>query len=306
MLAAMFPTYDKEILSIILADNSNIVEAAMDQLLQMGEGGGEGGRAPSELGAGTGTGALHEFQTSTRTGTSTSGTSTSGTSSASASTSTSTRTGTSTSGTGTSTSSSPSLDPITLEPLGADGEPVIEMPCAGSAQFSRCTFNRSTVLRALRCSARCPGCDYLLPSLPGPQPAGRMSIERHRLQNCEGHEQFGTLVVAFSFPCGVQGAQHISPGQRYEGVLRTGFYPDNEEGQACVRLLRRAFERGRAFIVGSSLTTGRENTVVYAIHQKSRSDGGAALHGWPDPTYLQRLSSECAAFGIYLEECPPL
>jgi len=301
MLAAMFPTYDKEILSIILADNSNIVEAAMDQLLQMGEGGGEVSRAPSELGAGTGTGALHEFRTSTRTGTSTSGTS-----SASTSTSTSTRTGTSTSGTGTSTSSSPSLDPITLEPLGADGEPVIEMPCAGSAQFSRCTFNRSTVLWALRCSARCPGCDYLLPSLPGPQPAGRMSIERHRLQNCEGHEQFGTLVVAFSFPCGVQGAQHISPGQRYEGVLRTGFYPDNEEGQACVRLLRRAFERGRAFIVGSSLTTGRENTVVYAIHQKSRSDGGAALHGWPDPTYLQRLSSECAAFGIYLEECPPL
>lgn len=253
----------------------------MDQLLQMGEGGGEVSRAPSELGAGTGTGALHEFRTSTRTGTSTSGT-------------------------GTSTSSSPSLDPITLEPLGADGEPVIEMPCAGSAQFSTCTFNRSTVLRALRCSARCPGCDYLLPSLPGPQPAGRMSIERHRLQYCEGHEQFGTLVVAFSFPCGVQGAQHISPGQRYEGVLRTGFYPDNEEGQACVRLLRRAFERGRAFIVGSSLTTGRENTVVYAIHQKSRSDGGAALHGWPDPTYLQRLSSECAAFGIYLEECPPL
>ena len=279
MLAAMFPTYDKEILSIILADHSNNVEAAMDQLLQMGEGGGEGSRAPSELGAGTGTGALHEFRTSTRTGTSTSG---------------------------TSTSSSPSLDPTTLEPLGADGEPVIEMPCAGSAHFSTCTFNRSTVLRALRCSACCPGCGHLLPSLPGPQPAGSMSIERQMRLRCEGHGNFGTLVVAFSFPNGVQGAQHSSPGQHYEGVLRTGFYPDNEEGQACVRLLRRAFERGRAFIVGRSLTTGRENTVVYAIHQKSRSDGGAALHGWPDPTYLQRLSSECAAFGIYLEECPPL
>ena len=33
MLAAMFPTYDKEILSIILADHSNNVEAAMDQLV---------------------------------------------------------------------------------------------------------------------------------------------------------------------------------------------------------------------------------------------------------------------------------
>ena len=226
------------------------------------------------LGAGTGTGALLEFRTSTRTG--------------------------------ASASSTPSFDPITLEPLGAEGETVIEMPCAGSTHFSTCTFNRSTVLRALRCSACCPGCGHLLPSLPGPQPAGSMSIERQMRLRCEGHGNFGTLVVAFSFPNGVQGAQHSSPGQHYEGVLRTGFYPDNEEGQACVRLLRRAFERGRAFTVGRSLTTGRENTVVYAIHQKSRPDGGAAEHGWPDPTYLQRLISECAAFGIRLEQCPPL
>ncbi len=39
-LAAMFPTYEKEILSIILADHDNNVEAAIEQLLQMGEGGG--------------------------------------------------------------------------------------------------------------------------------------------------------------------------------------------------------------------------------------------------------------------------
>jgi len=38
MLAEVFPAYDKEILSIILAYHSNNVEAAMDQLLQMGEG----------------------------------------------------------------------------------------------------------------------------------------------------------------------------------------------------------------------------------------------------------------------------
>ena len=43
MLAEVFPTYDKETLSIILDYHSNNVEAAMDQLLQMGEGGGGGG-----------------------------------------------------------------------------------------------------------------------------------------------------------------------------------------------------------------------------------------------------------------------
>ena len=43
MLAEVFPTYDKETLSIILDYHSNNVEAAMDHLLQMGEGGGGGG-----------------------------------------------------------------------------------------------------------------------------------------------------------------------------------------------------------------------------------------------------------------------
>jgi len=44
MLAAMFPTYEKEILAVILMDNNSNVEAAIEQLLTMGEGdGGAGG-----------------------------------------------------------------------------------------------------------------------------------------------------------------------------------------------------------------------------------------------------------------------
>ena len=61
----------------------------------------------------------------------------------------------------------------------------------------------------------------------------------------------------------------------------------------------RAFEGGHAFVVGQSVTTGQDNTVIWGtIHQKTNTHGGTGAHGWPDPTYVNRLVSECAAKGI--------
>ena len=55
------------------------------------------------------------------------------------------------------------------------------------------------------------------------------------------------------------------------------------------------------FRVGTSVTTGKENQVVYGgVHIKTKRDGGAAVHGWPDPTYFERLAGECYAQGITL------
>ena len=50
--------------------------------------------------------------------------------------------------------------------------------------------------------------------------------------------------------------------------------------------------------VGSSATTGRENQTVWAIHHKTRIDGGEENHGWPDASYFMRLKSECAKVGL--------
>ena len=56
-----------------------------------------------------------------------------------------------------------------------------------------------------------------------------------------------------------------------------------------------------AFRVGSSTTTGKENTVVWSIHQKTRYNGGEGHHGWPDPGYVDRLTSECAANNVSVD-----
>jgi len=80
--------------------------------------------------------------------------------------------------------------------------------------------------------------------------------------------------------------------------LRNVVLPNDATGQQAFALLRRAFRQGKCFAVGNSATTGRSDVVVWRIHQKTSRSGGATQHGWPDPSYLDRLKSECAAAAV--------
>lgn len=187
------------------------------------------------------------------------------------------------------------LDPVTLDPLGADGEAVIRLPCATDAV--PCTFNASTVRRALRLRDCCPSCQTSY-DLPGPQPTGFMRVCRDS-EPCEGHAEHDTLCIGYVFPSLVQTVRHPNPGVQYEARHTLCFYPNNEMGRRAVELLRRAFTRGLLFRVGTSATHGRENVVTFGgIHQKTSRRGGPTRHGWPDTGALERLESECAALGV--------
>ena len=54
-----------------------------------------------------------------------------------------------------------------------------------------------------------------------------------------------------------------SLGMDYRGDGRTAYLPNNVEGRAALRMLKRAFMRGLLFTVGKSITTGRDNTTVH-------------------------------------------
>ena len=70
-------------------------------------------------------------------------------------------------------------------------------------------------------------------------------------------------------------------------------------------LLKISFNRRLTFTVGTSVTTGRSNVVVWnGVHHKTALGGGAAYFGYPDPTYFNRLSLEMAAKGITLKDIP--
>lgn len=64
-----------------------------------------------------------------------------------------------------------------------------------------------------------------------------------------------------------------------------------------LRLLRIAWDRRLVFTIGTSLTTGRANSVVWAgIHHKTSTSAGP--YGYPDPTYLDRVRSELSQRGV--------
>jgi deltex-like protein len=74
----------------------------------------------------------------------------------------------------------------------------------------------------------------------------------------------------------------------YTGTSRTAYLPDTEEGREVLKLLILSFIRRLSFIVGTSLTTGMTDTVVWSgVHHKTSLSGGT--FGYPDNTYLSRV-----------------
>ena len=195
------------------------------------------------------------------------------------------------------------LDPVMFSELGEDGRGVLRLPCHSEA--TSCTMNLSTAEGAFRNSNNCPSCKQLYPSLPGPQPSGVMKAGMDPSRDCEGHAAGrGSIAVRYEFEGGVQLEQHPEPGEIYKGRITNVFLPNDDAGSKALQLLKLAFERGLLFRVGKSITTGKpEFGIVWnGIHQRTRRDGGAANHGYPDPTFLQRLQSECELQGVRLPD----
>ena len=63
-------------------------------------------------------------------------------------------------------------------------------------------------------------------------------------------------------------------------------------------MLRVAWERRLTFTIGTSVTSGMTNTVVWnEIHHKTTIQNYSG-HGYPDPNYLDRVMLELAAQGV--------
>eukprot|EP00826_Nyctotherus_ovalis_P058180 TRINITY_DN7981_c0_g1_i9.p1 TRINITY_DN7981_c0_g1~~TRINITY_DN7981_c0_g1_i9.p1 ORF type:complete len:359 (+),score=75.32 TRINITY_DN7981_c0_g1_i9:182-1258(+) len=141
-------------------------------------------------------------------------------------------------------------------------------------------------------SLKCPLCGVIYGIVLGDMPPGHMNCKRIHA-SCKGYEMCGSVQIDYSFRPGVIN------GMRYEGTHRTAYLPDNAEGNKVLRLLEIAFDRRLLFTVGTSITTGAQHTIVWnGVHHKTALSGGAAMHGYPDPTYLQRVKEELAAKGV--------
>ena len=95
------------------------------------------------------------------------------------------------------------------------------------------------------------------------------------LLSLPGYEGCGSITINYHIPSGIQGPNHPNPGKRFTGTSRTAYLPDNKEGREVLALLKKAFECRLVFTVGTSVTSGATDTVVWNdIHHKTSTSGG--------------------------------
>ena len=169
-------------------------------------------------------------------------------------------------------------------------------------QLEKCNghyFHRECIGRCLGVSGKCPMCNKAYIFQKGNQPEGYMKIFYDR-QLKLGNFDTGSIIIKYIFTDGIQADNHPNPGIPYTGTIRQAFLPYNEKGTEVVEKLKLAFDRKLIFTIGTSLTSGLNNQIIWnGIHHKTALEG---IYGYPDDDYLMRVSEELDA---KLKFCPP-
>jgi len=139
---------------------------------------------------------------------------------------------------------------------------------------------------------KCPNCSKIYGILLGDMPYGTMKISKNKTMHCSGYNNVETIIINYQFP----------NGHNYTGTSRTSYLPNTKEGREVLALLKIAFDRKLTFTVGTSVTTGIKNTVVWnGIHHKTSLSGGCTNFGYPDSSYFNRVKQELASKGVLKE-----
>ncbi|XP_027897312.1 uncharacterized protein LOC114159547 [Xiphophorus couchianus] len=111
-----------------------------------------------------------------------------------------------------------------------------------------------------------------------------------------GQHKGGVIKITYRIPNGIQGEGHPSPGKPFKGAVFEAYLPDNENAKKLLPRLEKAFRGGLTFTVADK---GTEAKVVWdCIPHKTSLYGGKSEKGYPDPTYLTRLSTILTSKGI--------
>ena len=157
-------------------------------------------------------------------------------------------------------------------------------------------FHKSCFLSFLQDKSfiKCPVCSRIYGIMTGDQPDWKMTYQLDKYSKCAGFEKYDTIVIEYA----MRGCER--EGIRYNSTHRIAYLPNNKDGREVLELLKTAFERRLIFTLGTSVTTGRTNQIVWnGIHHKTGLSGGTSYFGYPDKTYFNRVKLELAAKGVY-------
>ena len=148
---------------------------------------------------------------------------------------------------------------------------------------------------------QCPICKTIHGVKMGNQPPGTMDVRIDPRSSVSGYHGQGMIIITYNIRSGIQGSNDPSPGVPYQahGFPRTAFLPANVKGNKVLKLLKLAWERKLIFTIGTSTTTGIDNSVVWnEIHHKTSPRDNGSGHGYPDPTYLDNVIEEMKQHGV--------
>jgi Deltex C-terminal domain len=130
----------------------------------------------------------------------------------------------------------------------------------------------------------------------GVMPTGTMRVDELPKLTCSGNDP-GAFLITYRIESGIQKNYHESPGLPHTAMYREAYVPNNNEGRDLTKRLIAAFSRGMTFKVGTSISTGRPNSVTWSSisHKSSLSYGP---FGYPDPGYFIVANEELDALGI--------
>jgi Deltex C-terminal domain len=138
----------------------------------------------------------------------------------------------------------------------------------------------------------------------GVMPTGSMRIDAFPLYKCSGYD-VGTYVISYRFNEGVQSGYHPSPDQPYMASYRVCFLPMSAEGTMLLNRLKVAFVQGLTTIIGTSKTTGFENSVIWAsVPHKTKTTPGR--YGYPDATFFEQANQALDLLGVARAVEPPI
>jgi deltex-like protein len=160
-------------------------------------------------------------------------------------------------------------------------------------------FHKACISTALKANNKCPVCQHVYNiGQIGNQPLGSMFICFVPSLQLPG-EDIGAYIVKYLFPSGIQSDVHYHPSRPYTGTKRMAFFPASLKGKHVIGKLMQAWDARRIFTIGTSLTTGIEDCVIWnCIHHKTTIHGGPVSFGYPDAGYLDRVLSELADVGL--------
>lgn len=135
-------------------------------------------------------------------------------------------------------------------------------------------YHESCVTSLLKIMGKCGVCCRHYVVLQGNQP--KEGVMTHRVCHSNHNHIQGypssvkTIIITYTFPAGIQGPEHPNPGVRHSGTTRHAYLPDTREGREVLGLLQRAFDQRLVFTIGTSITTGVHNSIIWnGIHHKA-------------------------------------